>query len=384
MSETIEQETARSLPLDEKHRQSGAVLEEREGWLVPASYGESEAEYACVREGGAGLVDLSLRGRISVYGSEAVMFLNGLMTNDVKTLAEGSWMPAVFPNVQGRLLASARVIHEGKRFLIDTESVTRAQVFKLLERFNLAGDFRALDITEETAQLSLQGARSTEVLGLVLDRKDSLPERQEVFSTSWRGVDLALIRATHTGEDGFDLFIEASGAQSLWEALVAAGAHPFGQDALEVMRLEAGVPRFKVDMDETTVVLETGLEEAVSFTKGCYIGQEIIARIHWRGHVAKKLTGLSFENRTEVPREARIGTLDGKEIGRVTSSTFSPRLNRTIALGYVKYDYLAPGTELRVLFGDEEQSVHVTALPFVRGSWHASSSELKRADEQAG
>src|SRR6478672_8602489 len=114
-------------------------------------------DYAAVREGGAGLIDLSSRGRILVSGSEAVMFLNGLITNDIKNLALNSWMAAAFANVQGRLLAAVRIAHREDGFLIDTEEATRESVMKLIERFTLAGDFRVTDLTGTTAQFSVQG-----------------------------------------------------------------------------------------------------------------------------------------------------------------------------------------------------------------------------------
>src|SRR5713226_811 len=125
------------------------------------------SEYSAVRNGGAGLIDLSSRGRFLISGSEAVMFLNGLITNDMKTLAMYQWMPAVFPNVQGRLLAAVRVIHRDDGFLIDTENATRDTVVKLLERFTLAGDFRLADLTQDTAQLSIQGAQAPEIIAAI-------------------------------------------------------------------------------------------------------------------------------------------------------------------------------------------------------------------------
>src|SRR6185503_6405987 len=121
-------------------------------------------DYAAVREGGAGLIDLSSRGRITVGGAEAARFLNGLITNDVKTLAPQFWVPALFPNVQGRLLAAVRVMNVGDDFLIDTEPATYETVLNLLTRFTLAGDFRVTDQTEQTATLSVQGKRSPEII----------------------------------------------------------------------------------------------------------------------------------------------------------------------------------------------------------------------------
>jgi folate-binding protein YgfZ len=387
MSETIEQIAARRLPLEETHRRAGASLVERGGWLVPAAYGDAATEYEAVRGGrGAGLFDLSARGRIEVSGREAVQFLNGLITNDVKALASGAWMSAAFPNPQGRLLAVARVVRVGdaETFLFDTEAATHASVLRNLERFTLAGDFKVRDLTEETAQLSLQGARAVEIVRRTLGDSAAQIERGRVAVITWCDSQaVTLLRATHTGEDGFDLIVGVDDARALWDALVAAGARAAGYDALEVLRVEAGVARYGVDTSEANVVLEAGLDDAVSFTKGCYVGQEIIARIHWRGHVAKRLAGLTLDDANNVASQdagerapvdvasgAKIKTTDGsREIGRVTSSVFSPRLRKRIALGIVKYDFLAPGTQLLIEAAGVERRAKVSALPFVRGSW---------------
>ncbi len=385
MTEAVEQIAIWKSPLNDAHTRLGATMIERDGWSVPANYGDVLFEYAAVREGGSGVIDLSNRGRILVSGSEAVPFLNGLITNDMKTLEVNSWMPAAFPNVQGRLIASVRVVRledEGTdktacpTFLIDTEPATHERVLKTIERFTLAGDFRVADITSQTALLSVQGRKSAGTVGLVFgegaagiaaNRATQIRRQQTDVADLIGGV--TVIRATHTGEDGFDLVIANSDQAGIWwNALQSAGARPAGYDALEILRLEAGLPRYGVDMDETNVVTETALDDAVSYTKGCYVGQEIIARIKYRGHVAKKLTGLAFEQAVKVAGDAIIKSTDDKDIGRITSVTYSPHLGRTIALGYLKYDYLAPDTSVKVISGDEEFRVQVTELPFVRGT----------------
>src|SRR6266478_6840266 len=327
-------------------------------------------DYSAVRDTGAGLIDLSTRGRLLVSGSEAVMFLNGLITNDMNTLAVNRWMPAAFPNVQGRLLAAVRVIHRDDGFLIDTENATRDTVVKLLERFTLAGDFRLADLTRNTALISIQGAQAPETMAAIFGETVANPGRDAVASVAWQGKQITVIRATHTAEDGFDLFVNATEAEALRDAFVKAGVQPIGYDTSETLRIEAGIARYGIDMDETNVVTETNLDDAVSFTKGCYIGQEIIARIKYRGHVAKKLSGLMFEQDEPIEVGAAIKSAAGKVIGRVTSVARSPRLKRTIALGYVRYEYLAAGTSVKVISGDLEVAATVEALPFVRGSWH--------------
>jgi folate-binding protein YgfZ len=307
------------------------------------------AEYAAVRDGGVGLIDLSARGRISVSGSEAVMFLNGLITNDLKTLEENRWMPAAFPNVQGRLLAAVRVLRRRDDILIDTEAATREKVIKIIERFTLAGDFKVADLSSESALTSLQGRRAGELRELITDDDET-----------------TIVPATHTGEDGVDVITSAARKERLWQTLVSAGATPVSAEVEEILRIEAGIARYGVDMDETNVVTETNLDDAVSYAKGCYLGQEIIVRIKHRGHVAKKLTGLSFDTDQPFEPGAVIKSTDDKEIGRVTSTTFSPKLATTVGLGYVRYEYLAPGTRLVV----NELAATTHELPLVRGSWY--------------
>lgn len=339
-------------------------------------------EYTAVRDGGAGVLDLSTRGRLLLTGSEAVMFLNGLITNDMKTLSKDSWMPAVFPNVQGRLIAAVRIIHRSDGFLIDMEGVSLDTVTQLLQRFTAAGDFHLTDLTGETAMLSIQGANASSVIQQVLGAEAAMVARGQVANVPLAdGGAVNLIRATHTGEDGFDLFAAANDRSALLGMLTQAGALPIGDETAETLRIEAGIPRFGTDMDETKVVTETNLDDAVSFTKGCYIGQEIIARIKYRGHVAKKLTGVqldqdsinqdSLDQDSAVDAGSKILSVDGKEIGNITSATISPQLKTTTALGYVKYDCLAPGTRLKVVSAEQEYSGVVAELPFVRGSWYA-------------
>ena len=373
MTDAVEQIAILKSPLEEAHKRLGAQMVVRDGWSVPTNYGDTLLEYAAVRESGAGLIDLSARGRILVSGSEAVQFLNGLITNDMKTLAVGNWMPAAFPNVQGRLIASVRVIrlrdeqtdkNVCSTFLIDTEPATHERVLKTTERFTLAGDFRVRDVSAQTALLTVQGKKSASLVRLVLGEASGLAANG-ALQIVWQESEVTILRATHTGADGFDLILNAAAATSLWDALHAAGARPVGYDALEILRIEAGLPRYGVDMDETNVVTEAALDDAVSYTKGCYVGQEIIARIKYRGHVAKKLSGIKFDQPMKVEAGAVIKSMDNKEIGRVTSTTYSPHLGRTIGLGYVKYDYLATDTQVKVSAELGDMEARIAELPFV-------------------
>jgi folate-binding protein YgfZ len=322
----------------------------------------AQSAYSAVRDGGAGLIDLSSRGRILVNGSDTVMFLNGLVTNDVKSLALNSWIPAAFASVQGRLLAAVRIIHRRDGFLIDTEAETYEKVFRLLDRFTLAGDFKVQDLTNEVASFSLQGNGALDLLRSEFSPEAAL-KRGAVFQVTGGGDVLA---ATHTAESGFDIFVPCGDAPRWREKFAGRGAVTVDEATQEVLRIEAGIPRYGADMDENTVLNETNLDDSISFTKGCYTGQEIIIRITHRGHVAKKLTGILLHDETQTTPAATVLSETGDEIGRITSICVSPRLARTIALAYMKYDYLEPGTKISV----KDTAGTVVPLPFIRGGWY--------------
>jgi aminomethyltransferase len=326
-------------------------------------------QYEAVRSG-VGLIDLSSNGRIRVGGTEAVMFLNGLITNDMKTLEENHWMRAIFPTVQGRLIAVTRVVRlpdeqtakgSSPKFILETEAATRQRLLKTIERFTMAGDFRVSDVTDETAMLSLQGPKSAELIDRVLGSKFTELAQNGAHEITWQDRSVTIIGSTHTGEDGFDLIVEKESSMLLWTVLSDAGAVSIGDDVLEALRVEAGIPAFGRDMDETNVVPELDLEDAVSYTKGCYVGQEIIIRIKHRGHVAKKLCRLTVDSDRTVEPGAVIKSLEGAEVGHVTSTSFSPRQQKTIALGYVRYEHTAKNTEVRVVSDGVELPAQVSA-----------------------
>jgi folate-binding protein YgfZ len=292
-------------------------------------------DYKAIREGGIGFREQK-RGLIEVSGREAVQFLNGLITNDVAALEDGTQMSAAFPNAQGRLLAFVRVRRIGDKFLFETAEATHSKVFQNLYRFTFAGDFFVEDRSENYRYFEILNS------GFQISNPDSI-----VFES----------------KSGEDFFVPKDAAENFGNELLKASAVEISDELSEVLRIENGTPLYGVDMDETTVVLETGLDEAVSFKKGCYIGQEIIARIHFRGHVAKKLTGLIFEaENASINPNDEIKSTEGKNAGRVTSAAFSPKLEKTIALAFVRYDYLAEGTELKV----NDLTAKVKNLPFVR------------------
>ncbi len=307
-----------------------------------------EKDYNHIRSGGSGFHEQK-RGLIAVWGKEAVQFLDGLISNDMKTLEDGAQMLAAFPNAQGRLLAVVRVLKQGDRFRFETEDATREKVFNNLFRFTYAGDFFVEDLSVKYRYFNVFGTQGSPPYEGGVDA-----------ALGGRGGSFVFNSAYSAG-----WIVPADAVDAFCSDLISEGAIRITDELYEVLRIESGVPKYGVDMDETTIVPELGIDGLISYKKGCYIGQEIIARIHFRGHVAKQLTGLILSEpgavATGLLSGAELKTADGKNAGRITSATFSPKLSKTIALAFVRYDYLAEGTEM--LVGD--QTTTVTNLPFI-------------------
>ncbi len=304
-----------------------------------------ENTYNHIRNGGAGFYK-QRRGLIAVWGKEATQFLDGLISNDMKTLDDGGLMLAAFPNAQGRLLAVVRVLRQGDRYLFETEDATREKVFQNLFRFTFAGDFFVEDLSEQYRYYEIFGSEPPASPG-------------------------GLVFTSNT-TSGYVINVEL--AAGFRFTLLANDAVEISDDLYETLRIENGIPKYGVDMDDTTIVPELGIDGLISYNKGCYIGQEIIARIHFRGHVAKKLTGLVLSvppavaggltsniDDADASEPLPVQSSDGKNAGKITSVTYSPKLENHIALAFVRYDYLASGTELIV----DGATATVTDLPFV-------------------
>ncbi|MCO6512523.1 MAG: folate-binding protein YgfZ [Aridibacter famidurans] len=314
--------------------------------------------YTSVRDEGRPWISREARGIIAVSGTEAGQFLNGMITNDIAKLEEGSAMLAAFPNAKGRLIAVVRVSNEGGTFIFETEEATYQTVLANLERFTLAGDFRVEDLTEKFRLVSVRGSSAADVVESVLGGRPEI----DCGVTVYEFLEDPVICLPSVRTSGFDLRVPAVNADDLSETLMNAGAvEPEGPLA-EVLRIESGIPRFGIDMDGETVVPEIGLEGLISYQKGCYIGQEVIARIHFRGKVAKELKGLVFDApEALVNKGDELLSQEGKNAGVVTSKAYSPKLEKHIAMAYVRSAFADNGTELRI----GHQTARVSDLPFI-------------------
>jgi folate-binding protein YgfZ len=260
----------------------------------------SAEAYAAAR-GRSGLIDRTDRGRIVVTGKDRASYLQGLLTNDIAALGPGRGCYAAYLTAQGRLIADLRVYEIGDLMLLVVPGDVKDQVLARLDQFIFSEEVTLGDVTGTFRQFAVVGPEASAVVasvlaGAPLDVLDTMPAHANLRA-GWNGQPVIVARVTDTGEPGFDLFVEQAHGQELMRALVQGGAVALDAGVADALRIEAGVPVFHRDMDEETIPLEAGIEsEAISFSKGCYVGQEVIIRVLHRGHgrVARKLVGLTL------------------------------------------------------------------------------------------
>ena len=353
--------------LAEKHRARGARLVEEDGWLLPASFGSVEDEYQAVRAA-AGFFDLCNYSVIRLTGPDRVSFLQGMVSNDVKKLAPSEGVYAAVLDVNGKVLADLRVLCTEDSFILLVRASLKQKVVDQLNRYLVADDVTIEDAETGYGVISIQGPHALLLLNAAAPHQDPPVHMYGHFLLRFDGREARVVRSTHTGEEGFDVVAEIENILAIAEALERAGsslgARWIGLDAQEILRVEAGLPRYGVDMSDENILLETGLDHAVSFSKGCYLGQEVIERIHSRGHVNRKLSGLLLDGHNPAARGDAV-LVDGKEVGRITSSVLSPKLHRPIALAYLHRDYLRPAMDVTVAASTGAIAGTVATLPFV-------------------
>jgi folate-binding protein YgfZ len=315
----------------------------------------------------AAFLDRSHRGRIVVSGTERASYLQGLFTNDIVALKAGQGCYTAYLTAQGRMIADLYAYELGDVMLLTMTGGVKDGVMAKLDQFIFSEDVQLGDVTGTFAQIAIVGPDAAPVVASIVNgvTDEALRGMTEHGNArgEWAGGAAIVTRVVDPGETGFDLFVEHAQAGTLKTMLLAAGVVELDEATAEAVRVESGIPLFGRDMDEETIPLEAGIESrAISFTKGCYVGQEVIIRVLHRGHgrVARKLVGLTLDG-DGVPEAGAAIRIGDREIGNVTSAVSSPALHRPIALGYVHRDFLEAGT--RVTVGDQRATV--TALPFV-------------------
>lgn len=309
-------------------------------------------------------IDRRDRGRLRLTGRDRQSFLQGMVTNDVASLTPGQGCYALMLDATGHVLADMRVLCAENHLLLDVEPGRAAFVAETLDKYLIMEKVRITDVTQETAQVFVGGTGIAELLerwGVA--GADEWREGQNA-TVAIGDAEEALIAATRLiPGPGFDIYLpDAAAKDALLATLGAAGLSPLSADTLEALRIEAGIPRLGVDMDEKALGPETGQQaRAISYRKGCYIGQEIVARIHARGHTNRGLTGFLLDSGDAPPASGMPVTVEGKEVGRVTSAAVSPTLGRPVALGYIRNEHATPGTAVEI----DGRGATVAALPFV-------------------
>jgi len=359
---------ANQLPLHTLHARLGAVFDSPCGWDLPFSYGNPEAEYRAVRTA-AGIMDHSHAGVLEVTGRDRVAFLQGMLTNDLKALGPGQGCPAAFLDAHGKVQALLTVLVLGERLLLILNGASAEKTLQALDKFLISEKVSFRDVSAETALFLVAGPSTAAVIGR-LTGEPPLPTAGTHAERKVGGISVRVITGgEETGEPGVWLLAPASSAEEIWTKTMEAGRpvglSPVGVTALDVLRVEAGTPWYGHDVDETVLLPEIPLDRYVSYTKGCYIGQEVVARVKYRGHVNRSLTGLTFDG-DRVPKHDAAIQKDDSDAGRVTSAVHSFALNRPIALAFVRREYLEPGTPVTVKDGDQALTARVTALPFYR------------------
>jgi folate-binding protein YgfZ len=317
--------------------------------LDMTSLAVSTSDYRAVTEG-CGLLDRSDRGKLALSGADAKAFLHGQVSNDVESLAPGTGCYAAFLTPKGKMLGDLRILDTGEELLLDTERVALQELFNMIRRFSLGYDMQLHKRTVERGLLSLLGPDAVAVAGV----GDLAAAEDAHVAAEVAGVAVRAIRT----DVGVDLLCDAADTETVRSALQARGAEAVVETAAECLRIEHGRPRYGVDLDDSVIPQEAGLNSrAVSFTKGCYVGQETVARLHYRGKPNRQLRGLRLSTPAEIGTEISFGD---RVVGRLTSVAESPSLG-WIALALVRRE-APPGSPVTV--GSDELEAVVTELPF--------------------
>jgi folate-binding protein YgfZ len=352
-----------ALALHSFHAARGASFSELNGSELVPSYGSTEAEYLALARA-AVLADLSFRGRMCVLGTDREKFVHGQVTNDVAGLKTGEGCYAALINAKGKIQSDLFIYKLRDELLLDFEPGLTKVISDRLEKYIIADDVQLVDIAALYGLISAQGPKAAEVLkqaGL------PIPEGELHWSAvAEENGEIYVMRNSRFGFGGFDIFVPVPSLEQLAIQLESAlkdiSGRWAGFSALEIARIENGIPRFGADMNESNLAPEAEIQDrAISYAKGCYIGQEIIARLRTYGQTTKslRLLRLPSEGNT-LPDPGTKLFKSGKEIGYITSSTLSPKHGAKIALGYVRKETNAPGEKLSL--GTPESAEEVLIL----------------------
>jgi len=323
---------------------SGAV-----GTTAP-DFGDARGEYRALLLG-CGLYDLSGRAKIAVTGGDRVRWLNGMVSNNVRDLAPGHGVYAFLLNAQGHIQADLYVFQRGDSLLVDTERGQLDKILQLFDRYIISDDVEISDISDKLTALGLSGPQTQLVLrtaGIHAPELAPLEFCVPKCDCACDCLQCIVVRGDDPAGTSYQIWLAPDKLKSTWDALVAAGATAVGARALELRRISFGIPQFGVDIRERDLPQETGQARALNFTKGCYLGQEIVERVRSRGAVHRQFTAFTVEGTLPEPGAKILASeKDEKEVGEITSGAILPLPggDRPVALGYLRRE--AAGKDLR-------------------------------------
>ncbi|MBI3475777.1 MAG: folate-binding protein YgfZ [Acidobacteria bacterium] len=322
--------------------------------------GDVRAEFNALLSG-CGLYDLSDRAKIALSGGDRTRWLNGMISNNVRDLAAGHGVYSFLLNAQGRIQADLYAFNRGESLLIDMERSQRDKVWELFDHYIIADDVEMTDVSEKIAAIGLTGPESRAVLeraGIPVPELSYL----QFGDAQWQQAAVTVVRAGEEAKESWQVWVAPEHSSRLWDVLVKAGADPTSAAALNMFRISRGIPQFATDIRDRDLPQETGQTRALNFTKGCYLGQEIVERIRSRGAVHRQFTAFAVEGPLPEPSSKILA--DGKEVGEVTSSVVLPFPGGDFAaaLGYLRRE--AAGKEITV--GDSR--LRVVPVPIVSAS----------------
>jgi folate-binding protein YgfZ len=354
----------RRLALRDLHLAAGAAMEEGASWELPISYGDPGAEYAAVR-GAVGCIDRGDLGALAVTGRDRAAFLHALLSNDLKSLGPGRGCRATLLDVHGKVQVVLIALAAEAEILVLTPPDMARPTLEALDHYLFSEKAYLKDATGDTATLIVAGPEAPALvnrLAGVLPGEMSWAHARAAVA----GAEVRLVRGgIETGEREIWLIARAADAADLWRVLTAAGARPVGVAAREALRIEAGIAVHGRDVDDSVLLPEIPFDDLVSYSKGCYVGQEVVVRIRDRGHVNRHLRGLLVEGAQVPPAGAPVIAGDA-EVGRVTSAAWSYGRGRPVALAFVRRQHAEPGTAVVVEAGERRLTATVSGLPFPR------------------
>jgi folate-binding protein YgfZ len=344
-------------PLLEKYLAAGAKIATYHGCVLPETFSNFEDEYRAARESVA-IFDTNWHAIIELSGPDRSRYLNAIVSNDVKTLGEGHGILALLLDPKGHILAELEIYALKNRLLTLSHGSLRQRTVETLDKYIIMDDVTLEDVTDKVGSFAIEGPLAARMLdkayGIDLEEFAEL----DIRSVHIDSMPCEIIRRSHFGYIGAEIIAPRKSLVQLWENLLELarlrGGRPIGMNALESLRLEAGIPLYPADFNDTVIPHEAAVEGTyISFTKGCYTGQEIVERVRSRGQVNRLRVKLKFSTPEPPPFATRLRA-DGKEVGIITSSAFSPKFGAAIGMGYSRREHDAPGTTLEFDGGTAE------------------------------